>query len=265
VNLLAPFTAIAPPIAPCKVCGQPAPLFGVVDFHQTCAVERPVAPLPWSGIPIYYHRCSSCGFLFTIAFDKFSPADFARWVYNDQYHLADPEYFDARPKRNVNHFLHLFRDAPRDLRILDYGCGKGIFTRLIRESGFIGIEGYDPFVPEFSARPAHKFDLVISFEVVEHTPDPIGVFNDMCGFMEPGGILLFTTTPQPDNMEQIGLGWWYVAPRNGHISIHTVTSLGKLAAAHGLKHAYHGENNACFNVPPAFALRLFDPEYLKKV
>ena len=44
---------------PCKICGEDAKLFGVIDFHK--GHEK----LPLSGVPIYYRRCVACDFLFT--------------------------------------------------------------------------------------------------------------------------------------------------------------------------------------------------------
>ena len=54
-----------------------------------------------SGVPVYYHRCPECQFIFTTALDQFSKEDFARHVYNDQYSLIDPDYQDARPRHNA--------------------------------------------------------------------------------------------------------------------------------------------------------------------
>jgi 2-polyprenyl-6-hydroxyphenyl methylase/3-demethylubiquinone-9 3-methyltransferase len=66
---------IAPAKHPCKICGDEAPLYGVVDFHKACNHALALA-----GIPVYYHRCRGCGFVFTTAFDGFSAEDFARLI-----------------------------------------------------------------------------------------------------------------------------------------------------------------------------------------
>src|SRR5688572_1810116 len=84
----------APASAACKCCGSLAPLFGVVDFHKNCEIAHGRNVLSLSGVPVYYHRCRSCGFIFTVAFDHFSPGDFAREIYNDEYRLVDPDFAD---------------------------------------------------------------------------------------------------------------------------------------------------------------------------
>src|ERR1700679_4213605 len=91
---------IAPPTLPCKCCGNPATLFGVVDFNKNCVIAQRL--LDPCGIPIYYHRCQTCGFIFTTALDGFTSEDFAKWIYNDQYPLLDPDYAENRPSENAN-------------------------------------------------------------------------------------------------------------------------------------------------------------------
>src|SRR2546423_14681900 len=94
---IGPLKSICEPLAPCKVCGEPSPLLGVVDFNKHCLVASRPDLLPLSGVPVYYHRCPSCHFIFTTAFDSFTPDDFRRHVYNEQYALIDPEYAEERP------------------------------------------------------------------------------------------------------------------------------------------------------------------------
>ena len=38
---------------PCKVCGAPSPLDGVVDFNKSCS-EAQGTLLPLRGMPVYY-------------------------------------------------------------------------------------------------------------------------------------------------------------------------------------------------------------------
>lgn len=42
------------------------------------------------------------------------------------------------------------------------------------------------------------------------------------------GIFLFSTLLQPQNIQELGAKWWYIIPRNGHISIFTQEALRKL-------------------------------------
>src|SRR5579871_6814765 len=180
------FAHIAVESYPCKCCGGESPLFGVVDFNKSCEdVRQPSAPL--AGIPIYYHRCPACGFIFTTAFDSFTHEDFRRKIYNEQYARFDPDYLEIRPKTNAEYLARIF-GASKDIAILDYGGGSGKLAENLRGQGFTRVETYDPFVAKFSQRPTGKFDLVLAFEVVEHSPRPRETFADMLSLVNRPGM-----------------------------------------------------------------------------
>ena len=229
-----PFTQIAPPTRPCKICNTVAPLFGVVDFNKSCEdVRQP--PAPFTGIPVYYHRCPACGFIFTTAFDHFSHEDFRREIYNDQYARFDPEYLDMRPKTNADYLTKIFGTS-KNISILDYGGGSGKLATYLRAQGFARVDTFDPFVPEHSTRPQNKYDLVTAFEVIEHSPTPRETLADMLSFMTRPGMALFSTALQPPDLSQTGgILWWFISPRNGHCSIHSDQSLAVLARQFGMR------------------------------
>lgn len=64
--------------------------------------------------------------------------------------------------------------------VLDYGCGKGGLVYALRGAGHVA-SGYDPGIDHFSARPQHNFDVLVSFDVLEHVePEHIAaVLDDM--------------------------------------------------------------------------------------
>ena len=88
----------------CKVCQGRATLYGVTDFNKSCEEHRGKY-LSLSGVAIYYHRCDSCGLIFTTAFDRWDKADYLRHIYNDAYELVDPDYVDVRPANNAEFIL----------------------------------------------------------------------------------------------------------------------------------------------------------------
>jgi predicted double-glycine peptidase len=62
--------------------------------------------------------------------------------------------------------------------ILDYGCGKATFHKILFNSKKtpkspqnINITGYDPCVPSFQKRPEGKYDLVLCIDVMEHVQE----------------------------------------------------------------------------------------------
>jgi 2-polyprenyl-6-hydroxyphenyl methylase/3-demethylubiquinone-9 3-methyltransferase len=224
----------------------------VVDFNKHCEHRKPNL-LPVSGIPIYYHRCGQCGFIFTAAFDHFSPDDFLTHIYNSGYAAVDPDYAEVRPTGNAGFITSLFGNH-KWISILDYGGGNGLLGKKLQAAGFRDVVTYDPFVPEHATRPQRRFDLVVSFEVVEHSNHPHETFGEMDSLLKPDGMMLFTTLVQPTNMAEIGLSWWYVGPRNGHVSIYTRAALKSVLAARGLHQGSNNDNqHAAWRTVPEFA------------
>jgi len=253
IDSLRPVSAQA---CPCKICGSPAPLYGVVDFHKSCEEARGVH-FALSGIPIYYRRCTSCQFLFTDAFDDWNAEQFKTHIYNDEYKLVDPDYQTARPRANADVVARLWGAIKAETRVLDYGGGNDTFCATLRDSGFPIAVTYDPMEPAYAARPEGKFDLVTSFETFEHLPDPAaGVASILESSAEPG-LVFFTTALQPADFDQQRLNWWYVGPRNGHISLFSRQALAAAWNRHGYQVASLAENiHFAFRTLPAVLAHL---------
>jgi 2-polyprenyl-6-hydroxyphenyl methylase/3-demethylubiquinone-9 3-methyltransferase len=241
--------------APCKCCGAAANLYGVVDFNKHCEIVRQKG-FQFSGIPIYYYQCRECQFLFTTAFDHFTKEDFLRHIYNDEYILVDPDYKEYRPRVNAALLCKLFaNEKPR--RMLDYGGGEGLLASFLRTAGFPQVDTYDPFVPRFAERPPHRYDCIVCFEVVEHTPDPKRTFAEINDLLAHSGLVVFSTFIQPANLPQMGLNWWYAGPRNGHVSLYSNASMVKLIQPYGFAFASFNENlHVLYRELPAFARHL---------
>jgi 2-polyprenyl-6-hydroxyphenyl methylase/3-demethylubiquinone-9 3-methyltransferase len=241
---------------PCKICRQPASIYGAVDFNRCCEIPDGVK-LPLLGIPVYYRRCGSCGFLFTDAFDDWSQDDFKTHIYNDGYLAVDPEYAEIRPRSNARLVQRLFGAHKPDMRILDYGGGNDVLCAELRAAGFPVAVTYDPFVPEHAQAPAGKFDLVTCFETLEHMPDPLAGIGAIAANLAEPGLVLFSTLLQPPDFDSLGLNWWYVGPRNGHISLFSRDALVKAWGQHGCQTGSFNSNlHVAFRTLPKFAKHL---------
>ena len=217
---------------PCKICGSPAPFCGAVDFNRSCEELRGEY-LPRLDIPVHYQRCAECGFLFTASFDDWTESEFKRFIYNDDYIKVDPDYSENRPAANAAMLIEQVGEDRAKLRLLDYGGGNGFLARRLRGVGFAHVDIYDPFTPEYSKVPDTKFNLITSFETFEHVPDPLAVVDTIVSLLAPGGIVLFSTLVQPPEFGSVGMGWWYIAPRNGHVSLFSEQALARAWARHG--------------------------------
>jgi SAM-dependent methyltransferase len=215
-------------ILTCKVCNEPALLYGVTDFNKSCE-ERRGRYLPLTGVPVYYHRCNGCGLIFTSAFDHWSKDDYLRHIYNDDYVLVDPDYIDTRPAGNAVFILDFIKKG-HALRCLDYGGGNGKLTSLLREGGVDG-HSWDP-MGEGGAPPSGSFDFISAFEVLEHAPEPLATIQQALGLLNGRGVLLFSTLTI-DHVSPRGMDNWYIAPRNGHVTLYTRRSLQTMFAGVG--------------------------------
>ena len=96
--------------------------------------------------------------------------------------------------------------------VLDAGCGEGYGAALLAETatkvlGLDVMEAVDTArahhaLPNLEYRPqdlgrlnelGERFDLVLSFQVIEHLVDPVAFLSGLFGCVAPGGTLLVTT------------------------------------------------------------------------
>jgi Methyltransferase domain len=230
---------------PCKVCGSTALFFDVVDFNKV-AGEANCYTFGPSDVPVVYHRCSTCGLLFTSFFDDWDTVDFRRFVYNADYAMVDVEYAEQRPRRTAERIAGMLGDL-KSVCILDYGSGSGVFAGRMAELGFKDVQEYDPF--SHPTRPMGPFDVIVCNEVLEHSPDPLGTMGDMKSFLGQDGFILLGESLQPADIERVRANWWYCAPRNGHCSTFAERTLAIMAARLGL--VFHGGDTLIFRLPNA--------------
>ncbi len=242
---------------PCKICGGAAPLFGVVDFNKHCVTPGHPPLLPLSGVPVYYRRCGRCSFLYTDAFDDWSVEDFRAHIYDDEYARLDPEYALVRPRDNASLVEKFWGELRSNLRVLDFGGGNDALCATLRAKGFAAAVTYDPIVPEFARRPEGKFDLVTCFETIEHMPDPVAGIGAIVEQAAEPGMVLYSTSLQPNDLHIYGLSWWYVAPRNGHVSMFTKESLAAAWGRYGYKTiSFNNCFHCAFRTLPAYLAHL---------
>jgi SAM-dependent methyltransferase len=209
----------------CKICGGNAAWLDRVDFNKYCSVEN-FSDYGIAGIDINYFRCLDCGYIFTRDFDDWSVEEFAKYVYNDDYIEVDWEYVRIWPEQYAHDFAARFAGC-EEVRMLDYGSGAGVFVERMREAGFRDIAAYDPF--SSPQRPDGVFDIITCFEVIEHSADPVATLGDMKSLLRQDGCIIFSQTVQPPDILSIRGNWWYLAPRNGHVSTFSEEALAALA------------------------------------
>ncbi len=208
---------------PCPVCrGTTTVRAGEVDANKTCEDHKGSPPFAPAGWTVDYRQCMDCGLTYAPWMLSWSPDRFARDIYNAAYLDADPDASGSRAENNAAMLMARFRMIDPG-RHLDYGGGDGTLSRILREAGWKS-ESYDPFHGD--ERPSGRFDLITAFEVIEHVAD-VQRFVDDVRSMSEEKAGFWGTTLLHDGVKDVTKSW-YVAPRNGHVMIHTRKSLGRL-------------------------------------
>ena len=198
----------------CKVCTMPSKY-----YDDACILRK---------YNIKYYRCMSCGFVQT---------ETPYWL-KEAYSAAISRLDTGILFRNLqnHHITAAVINAliPETKRSLDYGAGHGIFVRLMRDSGYDFL-WHDPYATNdyaggFEHKMGDTYDLLTSFEVLEHLVDPVDELSKM---MTLSPNVLITTELLPNPTPKIS-EWWYYAPLSGqHISFYTPDTLKMIALRFG--------------------------------
>jgi hypothetical protein len=117
-------------------------------------------------------------------------------------------------------------------RCLDFGGGHGVFVRMMRDRGlrfeWSDVYAKNLFAVGFEGRAADTYDLVTSFEVLEHLVDVSGELNSLFAG-RPAAVLVGTMLHRGHEP-----GWWYYSPHTGqHVAFYSSQTMSHVAARFG--------------------------------
>jgi SAM-dependent methyltransferase len=220
-----------------------------------------------TGESFRYERCRTCGCFQICAL----PEDLGRHYPNNYYSYLNKEVGTlARLKIRLRDFLRHY--GPRAIfggeewwemgaakslraahvdrrdRILDLGCGSGEFIGALRDIGFSGVLGVDPFIENDIERPNGvrilkreardldgKFEVVMMHHSLEHIWDQHEIAGQIARLLAPGGRAI-VRIPTIDSwaFEEYGTRWVQLdAPR--HLYLHSRQSIRNLLERAGLE------------------------------
>jgi 2-polyprenyl-3-methyl-5-hydroxy-6-metoxy-1,4-benzoquinol methylase len=208
-------------------------------------------------------RCACCGHLYV---SPRPPMDEVVTIY-------DEDYFENPAFRNIDHDAYFgYMDYLRDRtniqmrlrqvlarierhewrgRILDVGCGMGLFVEVAALAGWDawGVDLNQPAiawaqqhvsenvragtVAEIAA-PDGWFDCITMFDVIEHLADPRAELADVWRALRPGGLLVVVTPDAGAVMSRaLGSHWLEMKRAPEHLQFFTVRGLSRMLSTCG--------------------------------
>lgn len=154
--------------------------------------------------------------------------------------------------------LNKYLSQRKSLDILEIGTGSGFFLDFAKESfpdsSFSGVEYDERLLAETALRApfasliqgnaenfnlASNYDLIVSFQVIEHLYNPSAMLKNVHSHLKPGGIFLVTTP----NLSGLGARWmkdkWH-GFRDDHVSLKGKKEWDQLILSHGFIPLYSG-------------------------
>lgn len=190
-------------------------------------------------------KCNECGFVFS----KYIPTLNELTSYYTNY----PRGGDLSPItiKRYNELLDIFESFRQSNKLLDYGCSNGQFLEIAAKRGWeiFGLEFAGECFDNCAKKgikiylldnlPEHlflnEFDIVTSFEVIEHINNPNDKLNIINKILRKEGLFYFTTPNFNSLSRKILKEKWNVIGFPEHLSYYTPQTIHQLLAKNGFR------------------------------
>jgi 2-polyprenyl-3-methyl-5-hydroxy-6-metoxy-1,4-benzoquinol methylase len=193
-------------------------------------------------------KCRNC----SLVFCKKDPSPqelTAHYTNYPRYHTLS-----AITEKRYNELLDKFEPFRKNNNLIDLGCSNGLFLECAKKRGWnvygteyaqesidhcaqnnITVFKSDKLPAEFFEM---KFDVVTSFEVIEHINTPIAEMDLVKKILRKGGAF-YVTTPNFNAISRLLLKEkWNVIEYPEHLTYYTSKTLNRLLKEHGFKKQY---------------------------
>jgi 2-polyprenyl-3-methyl-5-hydroxy-6-metoxy-1,4-benzoquinol methylase len=205
-----------------------------------CQSYNATVYIPFPEIPVV--RCSNCGFVYSSK--VLAEQDLISYYENN---FGSPRHMQGQiVNARINSWVvSKLVDLSNVSGILDVGTGYGFFLKAIHDSRGLNVAGVELSRQEAeyannklglkvinsllraSGLGKGSFDLVTSFEVIEHVANPVEFIRELAEYVRPGGHLLIMTDNFSSRMaKSLGAGFpkWIPHTHISHFSPSTLKS-----------------------------------------
>ena len=219
---------------PCPICSFP-----VTEYYFSGRDTENIR----KGLYDYY-RCPSCTLVFLFPLPKDS--DIKKY-YESKYYGGHKslEFLQKERKNKITGFI-------KKGKILDYGCGEGIFLELMKSVGW-QVLGFDislaasqrakenyqlkilTSTQSLMQLPAGNFNLITLWHTLEHVPDPKTLLNSLKKILHLSGFLVIAVPNITSFEAEIGKNNWFHLDPPRHFYHYNLQSLSYLLNKTGYK------------------------------
>lgn len=214
--------------------------------HSSCLLCKGTNLAPLAGYEkAHLCQCKSCSFVFA----QQIPTVQELIEYYDGYGRND--YLSPITIKRYHELLDQFEPFRKTNNLIDVGCGIGYFLEVAKERGWnvYGTEYTDEAIRICSEKGITmkqgklnpddfkdiEFDIVTSFEVLEHINNPLEEVANFNTILRTGGLVYFTT-PNFNSLLRYRLKANYnVITYPEHLSYYTPKTISRLFTAKGFK------------------------------
>jgi 2-polyprenyl-3-methyl-5-hydroxy-6-metoxy-1,4-benzoquinol methylase len=201
------------------------------------------------------YNCPDCHIIFQhpfprkADFDSLYPDDYYAHVDNGQIPFLTrllKTFLQGRNKTGAffmrNSLFPYFDAVKTSHKVLDIGCGKGLFLDVLKSLGK-ETHGLEPDINAVKILEKHghhvhgdtgiiednSFDLVTMFQVLEHVEDPAMLIHEIDRILKPGGYFV-VETPNARSRLAKNKNHWRALEFPRHLILHSPESLEQLLA-----------------------------------
>lgn len=203
-----------------------------MDYKQCLVCNTKMVPA-FTINSFRFVECPKCKFLAIL--DSIDPTNLEN-IYSNEYYTLYPNRYTHATNQQRNLWLRRlqlindFQQSKGLNRILDIGCGTGVFLEVAMSQGWdvYGIEISTKAV-ELAAEKVgsarvskdlfsidesqSSFDVICMWAMIEHVPNPVDYFKKAFALLRPGGIFaLSTVNTNAWNRKMFNKKWRYFVP-----------------------------------------------------